>query len=307
MTKFLSQTGLNVLKVVVEVGTFRAAAVILHISQPAVSAHIHRIEKELEVEIFKRPYGRKLQLTDAGNFVYAYAVEVIAKNIEIEELTKEIRSGEFGQVRFAFSVSKFAVTSLVSAFREQFPKVFFVLRTGNSSYVQKLVLNGEVDFGITLNSDYPNLDFTPFYNEPLAFLCSSNHPLASKRFIDEKDLNQYGIIGGIKGSDYDNSMKNYFSSLGFFSYKIVTEVEDPLIAMKLIEEGGHIGLILLSAAKEALDKGNIVELSFENITQAHHKIFLVFRRGVHYNKATSLFINFLKFQIPKQYPFITLP
>jgi len=114
MVKCFSQIGLRILKIAVELGTFTAAAHALKISQPAVSAHIHRIEKELGVEIFKRPYGRKLKLTEAGHVIYLYAADILAKTTELHTAKDKLTKGGVGQVRFAFSMGKFIIPYVIT-------------------------------------------------------------------------------------------------------------------------------------------------------------------------------------------------
>lgn len=306
MTKFLSQLGLQVLKVVVEAGSFSTAAQLLYISQPAVSGHIQRIEQELGIKLFQKNTGNKLFLTDAGRIVYNYAVDILTKNNELEERLEELKHGESGQVKFAFSVSKNVFASLISEFRVQMPKVSFVLRTGNSFKIQQFIMNNDVDFGVSLRSYNDQLKYIPFYTEPIVAVCSPSHPLVSKRVIYEKNLNKYGIISGLQGSEYDFFCRNYLTQLGIDYHNVMIQVEDPLIALRIVERGGGVGFMLLSSVNEALKKGNLVRLSFKYTNSYPLIAYLVFRQEAKYNAATSLFIKFLKNKISELFPFISL-
>jgi len=306
MLKYFSQIGLHVLKVAVETGTFRAAAKSLNISQPAVSAHIHRIERDLEVEIFERSYGKKLQLTEAGRLVYAYAVEILAKNDELLRATRELTRGELGQVKLAFSVGKFIIPSLLTAFRKKYPGINFVLRTGNSTRIQKLVTDGEVDFGISLYNDNRQIEFVPFYREPILLVCAAKHPLASQKFISKEDLDKYGLLSGLQGSDYNRFVYNGFAAVGIHNLNIVAEVEEPEIVLKIVEEGGGVSLLLQSAAQKALKRGDIVELSFDNkLRFPTMDVYKLFRPEARLSPAVKLFIEFISNEISERFPFIT--
>lgn len=307
MFKYLSHLGLHVLKVAVEAGTFRAAAQQLNISQPAVSAHIHRLERDLEVEIFERPYGRKLQLTEAGRLVYAYTVEILAKNEELQKATRELICGELGQIRLAFSAGKFIIPTMLAAFLKKYPGINFVLRSGNSARIQKLVMNGEVDFGLSLFTDNPQIEFKPFYREPIVMVCAPDHPLASQKSVYKEDLDKYGLLSGLEGSDYNRFVFNNFAAIGIHNLKITTQAEEPEIVLKIVEEGGGISLLLQSAAQKALERGYIVELSFGNkLKLPSMDVYLLFRKGAHLSAAVNLFINFLYNEIPARFPFVSL-
>ncbi len=59
-------------------GTFRRAAAILHLTQPALSRQVRDLEDELGVELLKRGQN-STTLTDAGELFYEEAREVLAR------------------------------------------------------------------------------------------------------------------------------------------------------------------------------------------------------------------------------------
>lgn len=61
--------------VVAREGTVTAAADVLHVTQPTVSAQIRKLERSLDTELFHRR-GNRLELTDAGRLVQQYAAEI---------------------------------------------------------------------------------------------------------------------------------------------------------------------------------------------------------------------------------------
>jgi DNA-binding transcriptional LysR family regulator len=67
---------LQVFHVVATTGSFsRAAREVLHISQPAVSNHIHALEEDLGILLLER-VGKRVLLTEAGQIVQHYAEQV---------------------------------------------------------------------------------------------------------------------------------------------------------------------------------------------------------------------------------------
>ena len=58
---------------VADAGSVSAAARRLHCSQPAVSAHIHRLERGLGAALFERRDGQTSLLTDTGQTLVCYA------------------------------------------------------------------------------------------------------------------------------------------------------------------------------------------------------------------------------------------
>ena len=65
-------------------GSVTAAAELLHVSQPAVSAQIKKLERSLGHELFDRS-GRTMELTSEGRIVMDYADEIFRLGRELQE------------------------------------------------------------------------------------------------------------------------------------------------------------------------------------------------------------------------------
>lgn len=77
---------------VVATMSFNRAADELDYSQPSVTHHIHRLERELGVRLFNRNrFARKIVLTDAGHRIYHYATRLLALAEEAKAAVKPKR------------------------------------------------------------------------------------------------------------------------------------------------------------------------------------------------------------------------
>jgi DNA-binding transcriptional LysR family regulator len=246
-------------------------------------------------------------LTEAGHIVYLYAADVLAKTTELHYVTNKLTKGGLGQIRFAFSVSKFIMPYTITSFRNIYPGISFVIKTGDSSRVQKSVLDGDVDFGVSLFSDNPQIKFIPFYNESIKMVCAAKHPLAAQKNYTIEDINNYGIVSGLHGSDYNQYIFSYFAALGIYNLNIVAQVEDPETILKIVEDGGGISLLLQSAAQKSLEKGSLVELSVKNEQKTRTmRVYLLFRKGIHISSTVKLFLDFIHTEIPILFPYIAI-
>lgn len=85
----------------VDTGTFTGAARELHVSQPALSVAIQKLEAELHVRLFIRGL-RQLTLTEAGHITYATAkaMRVCIENLDLElqELTHAASKFRLGMI-----------------------------------------------------------------------------------------------------------------------------------------------------------------------------------------------------------------
>lgn len=65
-------------------GSIRRAGEILHLSQPAISNQIHKLEQRLGGKLFKRA-GRGIELSDLGKTIFRYADEIFALGKELQD------------------------------------------------------------------------------------------------------------------------------------------------------------------------------------------------------------------------------
>mgnify|MGYP001273947245 CR=1 FL=1 len=305
--EYLSLLGLNVFRTAVELGTFRAAADHLKISQPAVSDHIHRIERYLGVKLFVVPYSRKLRLTEAGRILYRYAVDISALNNEILSSLDLINKGEMGDVRFAICTCKYLMSSFVASYAKRFPNINIIFRTCSSAHGKELLKHGEIDIGFFLPPNDSHLISIPLYKEPMDIICAADHPLTRKKIIDKETLAAYDFVTCVDGADYNRIVNTYLNRVGIYSVKKSIQVEDSIMILRVVEEGGGIGLLSRSTVQKSLDEGNIVSLAVQDeLKPPNLELNLFVRKNTKLNRATQAFLNYIYEEITLNHPYITI-
>jgi LysR family transcriptional activator of nhaA len=83
----LNYRHLEYFRAVAHEGGVRAAAAVLHVSQPSISAQIKKLEKALGYDLFDRS-GRSLTLTPEGRVVLEYADEIFRLGRELEDTVR---------------------------------------------------------------------------------------------------------------------------------------------------------------------------------------------------------------------------
>jgi LysR family transcriptional regulator, transcriptional activator of nhaA len=91
-------------------GSVTRAAEVLHVTQPAISAQLNRLESQVGTKLFIRR-GRNLVLTPAGRTAFDYASEIFALGQELEGILRGGRAGR--PVRLTVGVSN-ALPKLVA-------------------------------------------------------------------------------------------------------------------------------------------------------------------------------------------------
>src|SRR5699024_7644607 len=93
---------LKVFVEVVEQKSFTKAAEILHMTQPAVSGYIKKIEEQLTVNLIDRS-GKTIRLSHAGEIYYSYAKEMIVLNDRMENLIQDLQNEAKGPLHIGAS------------------------------------------------------------------------------------------------------------------------------------------------------------------------------------------------------------
>src|SRR5882724_1511214 len=85
--------------VVAREGSITRASELLHLSQPAVSAHIKAIEDALDLTLFERT-SRGMSLTPDGERLLAKAERTLGAHQELMDEAKRIKGRLTGRLRF---------------------------------------------------------------------------------------------------------------------------------------------------------------------------------------------------------------
>ena len=118
------------------------------LSQPGVSAHIHRLENYFGVCLVERS-AKRLQITDAGMRVYRSAQEILKI---LDETAREIRGGT-GQVSGklhiggTLTIGECVLPGLMGKFRETHPGVQLELTVENTMEIRRMVREEQVELG----------------------------------------------------------------------------------------------------------------------------------------------------------------
>jgi DNA-binding transcriptional LysR family regulator len=132
--------------------SFSKAAQNLYISQPSLSARIIKIEEELGMPIFDRSTSH-LRLTEFGEY-YIKAIEDVTKiEKDIETKINDILSLRMGELCVGASnvFAAYILPPIISEFKDKFPKVNIKLIEGNTTTLEKMLADNDIDLVIDNN------------------------------------------------------------------------------------------------------------------------------------------------------------
>jgi DNA-binding transcriptional LysR family regulator len=167
---------------------FGRAAARLHITQPALSQALQRLERTLGARLLQRT-PRAVALTAAGAALVPEARRVVAAADALAGHVQAAASGVSGHLRLAF-VSTIAYGPLpgwLRGFREAHPHVRLTLREATLDIQLDAFAADEIDAGFVLHAEGAppeGLAAWRVRREPLRLALPENHPLAARRSLD---------------------------------------------------------------------------------------------------------------------------
>lgn len=136
-------------------GGFSRAADALHVSQPAVSEQVSKLEQEHDVLLFLRE-RKRVSLTPAGEQLFLLTKRYFEINDQIGDYLSETRATPDGTIRI-IADSAYHVTDILARFRQRFPNIRVVLRTGNTEVVLRALRAYDAEIGV-VGSAVPGRD-----------------------------------------------------------------------------------------------------------------------------------------------------
>lgn len=151
----------------------------LFISQQTLSNHIQRLENYYGVQLlYRRP---SLSLTTAGEFVLGFANVVNKEHTNLKDILSDVEQQERGVLRFGASNLRLnmCLPAILPEFSARYPNVDIRITDAVTKQLEPLVLDGTLDFAITLNGEeHPKL-ITHQLMDDRVYLCMADSLLYS--------------------------------------------------------------------------------------------------------------------------------
>ncbi len=234
---------LQALKAVIDEHTTARAAEKLGVTQPSVSNLIAALERDLDIELFKREKGRLLPTPEAKKLALE-ANQIIEQLQVFEERAKylgKLKAGELKIISLPGPAMEF-IPTLIAEFLEDRPDVHIYLQIRPAIEVQNWVAEGYVDIGITeLPLDTHKLDYELI---SLSCVCivPGQHRLASKQVITAHDLDDEPFIALEPQHDTYSKLVSVFSQANA-NLNIRANVQLFLPACVLVAQGAGVSIV----------------------------------------------------------------
>jgi LysR family transcriptional regulator, transcriptional activator of the cysJI operon len=276
--------------------SFTKASNELYITQPAVTKHIKELESEYEVKLFNRS-GNRITLTPAGIILLSHADHMMALHNEIKFDLSQLKGNHQGNMRLGASttIAQYVIPADLAKFHEKFPDIQLSLISGNTEYIEKLLLKGEIDIGIVEGKpSHADIKYTPFLNDELLIFTSSRN-IEYKTSVNIEELVHLPLVLRERGSGTLEIIEKKLQQLKIIprQLNILMYLGSTEAIKSFIKTGNGVGIVSRFAITQELENN-----TFKLITAPDLRFLRLFyfisAEGPEPTGITKLFINFLQ-------------
>jgi DNA-binding transcriptional LysR family regulator len=236
---------------VAEEANFTRAAERIHVAQPAVSAQIQRLERELGQSLLDRS-RRTVRLTAVGEAALPYARAALAAVADMQIAVDELSDLVRGTVRVGTVTSHSVdMPSLLADFHADHPNVEITLSTDTSDALIDKVRSGALDAAIVSvgPGERPDgLEIEVATDEAIQAAVARTDELASRKAIRLTDLRDRPLIALPVGAGIRHQFDTACAKAGFTPH-IAFEASTPLALADLAERGLGVAIVPASVPR----------------------------------------------------------
>ncbi|MEX0302129.1 MAG: LysR substrate-binding domain-containing protein [Leisingera sp.] len=222
-------------------GGFSRAAEVLHLTQPAVSEQVRKLEQDHDLLLFLRE-KKRVKLTEQGEKLLLLTKQYFEIENQIEDYLSESSAVIEGELRIVAD-STHHLTDFLGPFNKRYPNVSISIRTGNTEEILSELRSYNAEIGV-VGSLSPGKDMSMIHlgaTEIVAFAARSLL-LTSKPELSMEELAELPLIFRESGSKTRQKLEEEALKRGL-ALKPVIVAEGRESVRELVASGAGIGFV----------------------------------------------------------------
>lgn len=277
--------------------SFRRAAELLHITQPAVSKQIASLEAELGERLFER--GRTASPTAAGKMLLKHAEHLSdilrTARYELADL-KELKRGNLS-IGASHTIATETLPRLVEKYRRAYPQVILSIKADWSPQILSQVTSRDVDLGVVVLiaprlDNMPHLACIPLADTEVVFVAAPKDPAARKRRLTFEEFREVPLILTRDGCLYRQYLESRFAEKGC-GMNIAVEAIGIELQKRLTQLGLGASLLSRSLVARELKEKSLATFTVQGLKLRSYSC-LVYRRDKYIHGAMRGFLSLLE-------------
>lgn len=247
---------------VARLGSVKAAARALEVSEPAVSGAVGILRRELDDDLYVRSRGA-LELTPGGRRLATAAVEILALADGARQAVRESH-GPQTTLRIAVTASfaELAAEQLLDVFRRRHQEIDVSLRVVRGHEFAGLLADGHVDAALgprVRREEIPVIETEPFLRYTLVVVAAPGHALAGSHAVAPAALVGTPWLLGPSGTDPATETGSFLARQAIAPQRSRT-FPNIAAALAQVAAGRGVSLTVAHAVRDELERGALVTL-----------------------------------------------
>ena len=253
-------------------------AEILHISQPALSLTIKKLEAELGVPLFVRK-GRNIALSPYGEAFKQYVEDAFFSLENGRQKLARMKNTESSTLNLGL-LSPYVWNELLMLFDDLHPRIQINRRSIEDHRFWDSILNGDIDFYLGgLNQldqmDTSRLEYITLYEDNMVLLVHKDHHFARRKTIDLRECRNESFINLASETNLQQFINQMFHRAGFAPKVVMTC--DYTLRDQMAADGHGVSITTQLAAQKSGTSGVVhIPISFPS---QKRKLGLVWRKN----------------------------
>ncbi len=259
---------------VAKLKSFTRAAEATYRTQSALTQQVKSLEEELDCQLLERVGKRKIFLTSFGERFYDFAGALLREHDRLVEDIAERKGLMKGRLRIAapFTTLYHLLPEVVEKFYKQFPGVELSLLDRSQSEVVRLVKDGDIDLGLTLENSMPaGLNSRRWKKVEPVLLTPVPHPLLKLKRASLEEIARYPLILPPKSGEFPHriKMEELFRErdLNYFTIMETTNVE---LSALYVEKGLGVSFATIVKGLPVFKQKRLGYISLSHLVPTEH-------------------------------------
>ncbi|MDE3105177.1 MAG: LysR family transcriptional regulator [Acidobacteriota bacterium] len=245
--------------------SFSRAAEKLRITQPAVSAQIRSLEREVGDRLFDRK-GGKITFTATGRVFEPFAEHVLDCQRHLMMMVAEQHISPRGEIAISAqeSTSLYVLPDIFAEFKRRYPKVALKIIRAERARTLEALLSREIDFGVvSLPVRDGRFRVHTVHKDEVVLAVPKGHALRQMATVTVRDIVKYSLLLPKQGRQRE-LLSNIFRMHDLHP-KTVMEVESTELMKRFIIAGLGIGFLPGANIAQELKSGVLEVVPLESI------------------------------------------
>ena len=222
-------------------GGFSKAALALHLTQPAISDQVRKLETEYDIRLFDRT-RKQISLTENGLALLEITRRLFENENQAQEFLSQFRTTRKGTLRVVAD-STHHIAQVLTQYQHKFPGVFISIKTGNSEQVVETLARYGADVGVLGNvPDDETHKIVTLSSTPIIAFARKDSRFANLKSVSFKELATWPLVMREKGSKTRAKIEEQ-AKASAITLSVKIEAEGREAVSQIVADGGGVGIV----------------------------------------------------------------